>query len=959
MIKKSVIILVYSLPTVLALFVFFHSQADAFPRDVTWKEVKTEHFRVIYPERHRKLVPHIAGMIESVHADMSRFFGHDKKRRTDVVLTDHIDSFDRFNLGVVRNPGALLVLHLGDMNAGAPSFDMRADDWLVVQFVYQYTNIFRHSMNSRFRHLFSTVYQDKGFTGWMDGGMALYMLKQIEGGPAQSPYLDMFIRTDLAEASLEGIAERAAIGYKTWPGDIGLFLYGYSFLRHLSDRYGPERLTELNRMQSEKIPSPLNKDVFLEVYGNTYEELRQEWLSGLLNSYGEQIQTIQETPLTHSQPLSESGYFSEAPILSPDGEYVYYIEDSPHDRRAIVQLRLSDYEKRRLTEGNFSGSFSLSSDGGQLYFCKTDVYQAYYQRSDLYRLDVKSKNVTRLTHGARAFDPAISPDGATLVYVTNNTGRMALKQMELSSGEHSEIWSSDGYDQIRQPAFSVDGNRLAVQISKLRGTQDIYIMNRDGSQLRPIFEDAAIDASPSWGLDDTHLFFHSDRSGVPNIFAYRLETDQLFQVTNVLSGNFDPQVSPDARHIVFKEYSNKGMNVHYAQLGQEQWRSVSRDVYPQVEKQTLPRFEARDIEGEGRYKAFSSLAPRAFPIWSSDDEGMTLGLNLQGQDKLRQHRYSISAVYGIDSNRVYFGAEYVNDQFFPTIGLIAYDRPVSYADLFQNPQGGSENYWERQQGGGIEFGIPLYRSLRSDFYITARYDYLELSNLTDKGELGQPQPDEGSLGNASSRIIWRSYEQPRFAISPEAGFLTSVRYRRYDEIFGSDYNINEATGDLHLYINLPFQHHVLYLRGAGGISDGDTLQQGLFQLGGFLFDFGTEAIYEPKFFLRGYQGNAFSGDRFVLGTTEYRLPLWYMQKPALNGLLFWNSVAAALFAEAGNAWKEDVQDVDLHYSVGAELDLDIAYRYGRMPLSLQAGVAHGFDEELGETQLYFKFRLSF
>lgn len=240
MIKKSVRISVCSFLIVCALYLFSSSQADAFPRDVKWKQVKTEHFRIIYPERHRPFVPHIAGMIESVHADMRRFFEHDKKRRTDVVLTDHIDSFDRFDLTLPQTSKALLVLHLGDMTAGAPSFDLRADDWLVVQFVYQYTNIFRHDMDSFFRTMFSGVYQDRGFTGWMDGGMALYMLNYLEGGPASSPYLDMFIRTDLLEASFEEIAERGSSGYATWPGDIGLFLYGYSFLRYLADSYGPE-----------------------------------------------------------------------------------------------------------------------------------------------------------------------------------------------------------------------------------------------------------------------------------------------------------------------------------------------------------------------------------------------------------------------------------------------------------------------------------------------------------------------------------------------------------------------------------------------------------------------------------------------------------------------------------------------------------------------------------------------
>ena len=79
--------------------------------------------------RHREVVQYIAGMMESVHQDMGRFFELTDDIKTDVIMTDHIDSFDRFNLEVVRKPGEYVSLFLGDMTAGAPSFDIQTKDW--------------------------------------------------------------------------------------------------------------------------------------------------------------------------------------------------------------------------------------------------------------------------------------------------------------------------------------------------------------------------------------------------------------------------------------------------------------------------------------------------------------------------------------------------------------------------------------------------------------------------------------------------------------------------------------------------------------------------------------------------------------------------------------------------------------------------------------------------------------
>lgn len=150
-------------------------------------------------------------------------------------------------------------------------------------------------------------------------------------------------------------------------------------------------------------------------------------------------------------------------------------------------------------------------------------------------------------------------------------------------------------------------------------------MNRDGSDARPILMDYAVDASPSWGPDDRHIFFNSGRSGVSNIFAYSLEDQRLYQVTNVLSGNFDPVVSPDGKLLVCKEYSSNGMNIHLSELYPAQW--VAMPVTSHTSSQTATeRFTPLETSTETRYKALSTLwRPDPFPLWGSDEDGLQQG----------------------------------------------------------------------------------------------------------------------------------------------------------------------------------------------------------------------------------------------------------------------------------------------------------------------------------------------
>ena len=237
------------------------------------------------------------------------------------------------------------------------------------------------------------------------------------------------------------------------------------------------------------------------------------------------------------------------------------------------------------------------------------------------------------------------------------------------------------------------------------------------------------------------------------------------------------------------------------------------------------------------------------------------------------------------------------------------------------------------------------------------YEYRKLSDLSqDKVEVEIPEPDLGVLSDVAAALVWKRFNRYRYSISPESGFLSYLEYKKYDEALGGDYNIDAVSGDLRLFINSFFQHHVFFLRGAGGYSQGDQLTQGTFQLGGYFFQVQSDVLSKPVFYLRGYDDRTFRGDRFVLGSAEYRFPLWYVEHSTLNGLLYWNNIAMTLFVDAGDAWDNETRDMKTNYGAGGELNLNVGYWYGKIPVKFDIGVAYGFDEVYGETRIYFRMR---
>jgi outer membrane protein insertion porin family len=330
------------------------------------------------------------------------------------------------------------------------------------------------------------------------------------------------------------------------------------------------------------------------------------------------------------------------------------------------------------------------------------------------------------------------------------------------------------------------------------------------------------------------------------------------------------------------------------------------------------------------------------------------GLTLSGEDILKHHEYSFGVLYGLKSEDVAYEAEYVNRQFFPTIRLFGYDMPEKYQNLFQNTAGDKESYFERRQGGGIEITTPVLQTWQTTVSLLTGYDYCQFSALTDLETLRDPLPDEGVLSGASAGILFDRFRNFRYP-DEKVGQSLLLKYTWYNDALGSDFHFNKFTGALDIRLPMPFlRSHLLRLKAAGGLIDGEIPVQGVFQAGGFLFDAPSTIPEEPQWYLRGYEENAFAGDRVIVGTVEYRMPFWSPQRTIWGGRFFIDSIIGSAFYETGDAWHSDAQDLDLKHGVGGELTLNVGAYYGKYPVSLSVGFARGLDAELGESQIYFK-----
>lgn len=139
--------------------------------------------------------------------------------------------------------------------------------------------------------------------------------------------------------------------------------------------------------------------------------------------------------------------------------------------------------------------------------------------------------------------PSWAPDGETILFTADRSGNADLDpnnaqiyEMNVNSGELTAITDKRGPH--NNPVVSPDGQYIAYTgyEDEFVGYQltGLYIMNRDGSNIRKISEDLDVDVSNLTWADDSHsLFFRFDEEGNSKLGNIRLNGDTTTVASNL------------------------------------------------------------------------------------------------------------------------------------------------------------------------------------------------------------------------------------------------------------------------------------------------------------------------------------------------------------------------------------------------------------------------------------------
>ena len=315
--------------------------------------------------------------------------------------------------------------------------------------------------------------------------------------------------------------------------------------------------------------------------------------------------------------------FGSFPIWSPDGSQIALQSAAIGDDLGAIAsgallpstiwiVSADGSQRKQITNvgvpAGGHGAPSWSPDGKRIVFASFDP-----AASEVWSVSAQGGSPKLLVRGV---DPVYSPDGRSIYFVTlgsslnfgisrigispdgdpigepvliANTGTSRVKRLTMSADGKkigygalaikSNLWSvpisltsheaasaptaltQDTSYRNSHPSFSPDGKTIAFQVNRVGASQDIWLLNSDGSNLTQLTTDPAFDERPTWFPDGQHVAFLSRRQAQSKLWSIDRTTGREQVVFDVGQDMTFPQVSPDGKQVLFNSKKSGTTNV--------------------------------------------------------------------------------------------------------------------------------------------------------------------------------------------------------------------------------------------------------------------------------------------------------------------------------------------------------------------------------------------------------------
>lgn len=925
----------------------------------TWRTLETPHFVLHFPAGLDALAARAARICEEAHAVLTPVLAHAPRQRTQVVLSDFGDAAN-------GSATALPSLQMR-LNAATPALDGNLndyDDWMRVLIYHEYTHILHLDTMSGLPALLNNVFgrsfaPNQNMPSVLIEGAAVWLESRTSGrGRVRSAWFRGWLRAAALDGTLAPL-DVALHAPLDWPGPNVWYMYGGHFVDWLTRTHGEAGIARLFAAYGDDVLPFAVNGAFIEAFGRPLSTAWAAWQSDLTRSATmERDRLLAEGQPTPWVRLTTAGHRHEDARFMPDGRLIA-LEIGPDDLPALWARSPADgfAARTHMLDINGTDHFDVCDDGS-LVLDRVDRFDGQFSGYDLVAL--RDGRLIRVTRGLRVREPACGPGARFYVAVQLVEGRTRLVRVDAETGALTVLVDPGGAGQLAFPAVSPDGTQVvATEITS--GHRGLTLVDLASGARRALTNDNALSLHARFTPDGRSVVYASDRSGVLDLYRVDLEPGSMpHRLTRTVTGVTGPALSLDGQTLVASMLVARGEDLVRVPTS----ALLNAPATPPLPVPAA-RPEVSDVPLPMRpYSPLDTLAPVAwsplFAFGRPDDATSQLGVLVEAADVVGEH-VIIGDIATLPTEEDWRGqVAYAYRGLAPTFSATAARSARTRADAAY-AAGARKDWRERTGTTAASVSLPLGRAGHSAA-VSARWTYerttpdgnppLQFDPL-DRSP-SAPRATEGA--HLAVGLSWSSREQSLFSPSVQAGGSANLTLRVRDPALLSDASTAEVLWDATRGVSL-WAGHALALRLSGALGQGDTDRSITYALSAapernLLLDT-LDQIYFGSTVLRGFPSGTVAGSRYLLGSAEYRLPLWSLWRGLGTAPVFGRRLNLALFTDWAQGRRDAYRLVPAAFrkTVGVELAASALLGW-RLPMDARLGLAQGFGAD-GELQTYF------
>lgn len=901
------------------------------PASTKWRQMNTDNFQVIFPEGFESEANRTMNILEAVKEPASKSL-YKKVKKYSVILQNK-QGFSNGFVGIAPRRSEFFTIYSQDYNFVGNS------DWIELLAVHEYRHMvqFSKTYSTGFNKLNYWLFGEYGLGAWSglaapswfwEGDAVGIETSMTASGRGRLPWFSLAYKTNLLEKGAFNYSKQSLRSFKDFVPNH--YRTGYFMTTYLKSKHGVDVWDKIihRSFQTPFIPFAFSNAI-KKVTGKNLRQTYEEMTDELKDLYSEQVLNIK---VENRQIVNKrnnqvyTNYFY--PTQTSDGK-VIVLKSGFSDIPTFVSIDEKGDEKTVFTPGIFNdpGLLSMRSDKMVWVEFEFDTRWSKQSYSVIKFYDLISKTQKILSHKSRYTSVALSPDGKLIAAIHNSeNNKHTIHLINASDGSLVKAFENVENAFYSMPSFSNDGKNL-VTLKLIDRVKSIVIKDLDSNNEEMLISSETENFGHPVFYED-YVFYNSAANGIDNIYALKRTSKEVFQITHVKYGSYNPSISKDGKTMYYNTFSKDGMDVAQAPIDISNWKPLA-----QVENLNF-NYQASMVEEEGisdvlknrtnkvyetkKYNQLKSLIrPFAWGLTSVVEDNYTLGIS--STDVLNTTSISAGVIFNSNerNTRRFINISYQG--FYPILDFLMINGTRTTKEIIDD-QIQTFDWNERSVLAGVRVPILLTNSkyLRK-INLRARIRSTKISDF-DNPVPGRFEQQNGALRALEYQFQFiRRLRTSKYDINSKWGQTLAVNYKHTP--IGGAYTSNQFAIQSNLYFPGIAKHHSIHLRGSFQYEDRKNYR-----------------FSSPVTFTRGFGYTSF--ETYSNIALNYAFPLFYPDIH-IGPLLNIQRVYANVFHDFGRGVQDDSPDFDFK-SYGAEVSfnfnimrflplLDVGIRYSYLP----------------------------